>query len=59
MKVWHNHGLGSLNKNEEGIMGYFSIQGHRSPLTEGRPGGHAKMMAEILANVKNRHILKE
>ena len=42
-------------------MGYFSIQGHRSPLTEGRPGGHAKMMAEILANVKNRdrHVLKE
>ena len=40
-------------------MGYFSIQGHRSPLTEGRPGGHAKMMAEIIAHRNKPVVLIE
>ena len=37
-----------LDKFEEGKMGFFSVQGHRSPHLEGRPGTHSRVMAEIL-----------
>jgi hypothetical protein len=33
-------------------MGYFSVQGHRSPHLEGRPGTHSKVMAEILTRAR-------
>lgn len=39
-------------------MGYFSVQGHRSPHLEGRPGTHSKVMAEIL-NYKKDLFLKK
>jgi hypothetical protein len=36
-------------------MGHFSVLGHRSPHLEGKPGSHAKVMAEILAHVRQNN----
>ena len=51
--------MGCYDQHEEGKMGYFSVQGHRSPLTEGRPGSHYKILAEIIETYKTKKLLRD
>ena len=58
-RVWKSEGVGSLTNFEEAKMGYFSALGHRTPQLEGRPGKHAKVMAEIISYFLNRRDASE